>query len=315
MFNHPRSADLLSGFKDEVQAFLDSFNSSRLHHAWLISGPKGIGKTTFAYHLTKFLLSNPNKGTTTLNFDKNSSTTRKIENLSHPDLLVLEADDDDGKPVIKVEDTRDIGKFLSLTAVESRYRVVLIDCVDYMNTNSANALLKLLEEPSPHVIFFLVCHKLGQVLPTVRSRCRLLKVQPLSQEIFGQILLKKQPHLNAFDVADLYEMSGGSIGQASIFLDNDKMDIYKKASEIIPNPKRTKQDILELARLAGDTDNWKMISYVLEKTLAEQLKEKAINDLSTVEDDINRLAEVKKVIAESELFHLDKSHIITALLS
>jgi DNA polymerase III subunit delta' len=315
MFEHPRNVNSLFGFKDECKDFLNSFNSSRLHHAWLISGTKGIGKATFAYHLAKFLLSNPNKGSDNLAFNSDSPTTRKIENSSHPDLLVLESDNDDNKPIIKVEDTRDIGKFLSLTAVESRYRVVLIDCIDAMNINAANALLKLLEEPSPNVIFILVCHKLGQILPTVRSRCRLLKVQPLSQEIFGQILLQSKPSLNAFDIADLYELSGGSVGQASIFLDGNKMDVYKKASEIILNPSRSKKDIFELASLANDHENWKMISYVLEKTMTEQLKNKALNNIAAVEQDLNKLAEVKKVIAESDMFHLDKGHVVTSLLS
>ncbi len=315
MFEHPRNSNHVLGFDTETSEFLESFNSSRMHHAWLITGNKGIGKATFAYTIAKFLLNNPPKGITKLSFDNNDTTARKIENLSHPDLLVLEADEENKKPTIKVEDTREIGKFLSLTAVESKYRVVIIDSIDAMNNNAANALLKLLEEPSANVIFLLICHKLGQILPTIRSRCRLTKVKPLSVELFGQILRIQKPHLNNFDIADLYDLSSGSVGISSIFLESEKMDLYRKTYEIVSNSNRSKKEILELATLAGLDDNWEIISFVIEKFFSDQLKNNAITDITSVEAYLNKIAMIRKTLADSTSFYLDKGHVITSILS
>ncbi len=317
MFEHPRNVNSLLGLEDACQDFLRAFNSSRLHHAWLICGNKGMGKATLAYTFAKFLLSNPSKGasSSSIHFDTHNSSTKKIENLSHPDLMVLEADSSDNKSSIKVEDTREIAKFLSLTSAESKYRVVIIDSINDMNTNAANALLKVLEEPSHNVFFFLVCHQLGQILPTIRSRCRILKLTPTTKEVFSTVLRQKFPNFSDTDIDELFELSGGSYGKISMLLDEDKLDVFRMASEIVANEARSKQDIFKLSQLAADDDNWKIISFVIETHLHKKTKNLAILNLGAAEDDMNKLLQTKKLIADSTQFYLDKSHIVTTLLS
>lgn len=315
MFEHPRNVNSLFGLEDVCMDFMGAFNSSRLHHAWLICGNKGIGKATLAYNLAKFLLSNPSNGDSQIRFDPNSDTVRKIENLSHPDLMVLESDSDDSKTAIKVEDVREIGKFLSLTSVESRYRVVIIDSMNDMNASSANALLKMLEEPSPNVFFLLVCHQLGQILPTVRSRCRLLKMSTPSKETFNKVITQKLTNLSSSDIEELYELSGGSYNKISMFLDGDKLDLYRRVSEILSQPNPPKSAIFELAQLASDYENWQIISFVIATTMQNSIKQKTLTGSWDIEKDLEKFTQTKKLIADSNQFHLDKSHIVTTLLS
>jgi DNA polymerase-3 subunit delta' len=312
MMEQPRTNNKLVGFKVESKSFLEAVKSGRLHHAWLISGGKGIGKATFCYKLAKYLLANYKLNYDKIEYDATSEVVRKIEALSHPDLFVVDSEETD-KSTITVEEIRNIGKFLSLTSIESDRRVVIIDAIDDMNRNAANALLKILEEPSDKVIFLLVCHQLGKVIPTIRSRCRILKVKPMDEQAFSTIVREHFPQVSMFDLPYLYEVSNGSIGKVASLLDADNLALYKKVSEVMET--QNKQDIKMLAGYANDKEKWEVISYAIERTLQQHLIMNALSTSEDLDSQVSKMEKIKKMIVESELFHLDKGQLVTAILS
>lgn len=174
---HPRDAYALEGAEAQEQAFLDAIARGRLHHAWLLTGPEGVGKATFAYRAARRLLgARPDPALGLLGSAGDDPVTRQVAARSHPDLMVLERLGEDGKvrKVIPVDEARRLAEFFSQTPATSPYRVAIIDAADDLNVNSANAILKTLEEPPPRGVIFLVSHAPGRLLPTIRSRCRRL---------------------------------------------------------------------------------------------------------------------------------------------
>jgi DNA polymerase-3 subunit delta' len=128
--------------------------------------------------------------------------------------------------VIRVDEVRDLRKFLGLSAADGGRRVVIVDAMDEANPNAANALLKSLEEPPPRVTFFLICHQPAQLLPTIRSRCRELRLAPLGAEDMARALA--QAGVQADDPAALAELSGGSVGEAIRIAAEDGLALYAR---------------------------------------------------------------------------------------
>lgn len=157
--------------------------SGRLHHALLVTGPQGIGKATLAFALARHLLSGA-RGAALSPADAGSTTFRLVAQGAHPSLLHLTRPyverDKKFRSVITVEEIRRIGRFLSMTTHDGGYRVVIVDPADDLNVNAANALLKNLEEPPKNTLFVLISHSPGRLLPTIRSRCQVVRLSPLS---------------------------------------------------------------------------------------------------------------------------------------
>lgn len=188
-FPHPRETQTVFGHAAAERALAEAFASRRMHHAWLLAGRAGIGKATFAYRLARFLLASPRDRTqpeTSLDVAPGSIAVRQVLALSHPGLLVLR------RPwltttkrfatSIPIDEVRRLRGFLGHTAAEDTWRVVIVDTADDLNPNAANALLKSLEEPPKRTVFILLASEPGRLLPTIRSRCRLLSLAPLGLE-------------------------------------------------------------------------------------------------------------------------------------
>lgn len=197
---HPRDRERLHGHDEAVASFLEGWRSGRLHHAWLIAGPEGVGKATFAYAAARFLLANPPGRTAradNLAVDPASPAARQVSARSHPDLFVVRRQlAKDGKRYlteIGVDEARDAIARLSGTAGAGGWRIVIVDCADELNRSSANALLKLIEEPPPNAVFLIVAHAPGRLLPTIRSRCRLLNLHPLDAETVADVVTSLGP--------------------------------------------------------------------------------------------------------------------------
>ena len=174
---HPRDAARLEGHDDAERAFLAALERGRLHHAWLLVGPEGVGKATFAYRAARRLLgARPAPGYGLLGADPDDPAFRQVAGRAHPDLLVLERDNPDAKArkSIPVDEARALPEFFSKSPGRAAYRVAVIDSADDLNANAANAVLKTLEEPPPRGVLLLVSHRPGSLLPTIRSRCRRL---------------------------------------------------------------------------------------------------------------------------------------------
>ena len=184
----PRRNPDLIGHETAEQALIDSAASGRMPHAWLICGPEGIGKATLAYRFARYLLAGPQPaglfgaGETGLYVAPDHPVFRRVAAKGHADLMTVElgADPKTGRMrgEIVVDDVRAVSEFMHMTPAEGGFRVVIVDIVDAMNRNAANALLKILEEPPPQALLLLVCHAPGRVLATIRSRCRKLVLRP-----------------------------------------------------------------------------------------------------------------------------------------
>ena len=188
---HPRESFGLVGHDAEEQMLADALSGARMHHAWLIAGAKGLGKATLAYRFARAALGAKRIGPRPLDVDPNDPIARQVMALSHPDLFVLRRGvNERGKArrEIAVDDARDLGGFFSLAPSMGGMRVAIIDAVDDLNQNSANAILKTLEEPPPRSVLLLICHAPGAALATIRSRCRRLALRPLSDAAVRQAL-------------------------------------------------------------------------------------------------------------------------------
>src|SRR5277367_4475775 len=175
---HPRDVFGFDHGESAERAFLEALDRGKLHHAWLLTGPEGVGKATFAYRVARRLLgATPDARFGPLGSAPDHPVSRQVAARSHPDLLVLERAGEDGKArkVIPVDDARRLPEFFSKAPASAPYRVAIVDAVDDMNPNAANALLKTLEEPPERGILLLVSHAPGGLLPTIRSRCRRLR--------------------------------------------------------------------------------------------------------------------------------------------
>jgi DNA polymerase-3 subunit delta' len=249
---HPRENPLMIGHGEAEQRFAQEFNRGLVHHAYLMTGPKGIGKATLAYRFARYVLSTgavkaaeaPSMSlfddepaapapaaTNDLNMPADSALFRRIAAGSHTDLLTLspayDAKKNVEKSIITVDDARKVPEFLSLTPAEGDWRVVIVDAVDQLNPNAANALLKILEEPPARAMLFLVCHQPGGILPTIRSRCRQFKLNAPNANDFSEILNRIAPSIENHDYAALYALSFGSPGHAITLYQENGLGWYE----------------------------------------------------------------------------------------
>lgn len=180
---HPRETFFYVGHNAEEQALAEGLRGGRMHHAWLLTGPKGMGKATLAYRFARAALGAKTGGARPFDTHPEDPIARRVIAQSHPDLFVLRRGlNDRGKPrrEITIDEARELGQFFSLAPSEGGMRVAIIDAVDDLNRNAANAILKTLEEPPARSVLLLVCHAPGAILPTIRSRCRRLTLRTLT---------------------------------------------------------------------------------------------------------------------------------------
>ena len=213
---HPRESFELQGHEAAETAFEDARARGRLHHAWLLTGPEGVGKATFAYRAARRLLGaapHPRHGV--LGAEPGAPVSRQMMARAHPDLLVLERVGEDGKPrrVIPVDEARKLSEFFAKSPASAPHRVAIIDAADDLNNNAANAVLKTLEEPPERGVLLLVSHSPGRLLATIRSRCRRLAFAPLPQDAVAAFVEAKAG-VNPEDALRLARMSGGAPGRA-----------------------------------------------------------------------------------------------------
>lgn len=236
---HPRETVQLIGKNKAQQDFLSAFNSKRLHHAWLVTGPRGVGKATLAWKIARFLLAQPNQNDgmfaqeppapDTLDIAQDHPIARRVSALAEPRLFLCRRPWDDKLKRIKrditVEETRALKSFFQLSATDGGWRVAIVDAADEMNSSAANALLKILEEPPEKTIILMVSHQPARLLPTIQSRCRNLRCDKLSSSDLAQAL-----HNADFDAGQnpegLAELSDGSVGEAIRVITQDGLKRY-----------------------------------------------------------------------------------------
>ena len=254
---HPRETYDLLGHSDAEQRFLSAKESGRLHHAWLITGPPGIGKATLAYRMARSLLGGQSLMVDSLNIPASDPVAQRIESRGHGNLFIVNRPWDTKtkkfKQDIPVDTIRSVGSFLQGTPAEDgERRVVIIDSADDLNTNAENALLKMLEEPPSKTVMILLSASPGRLLPTIRSRCLSLALKAVPQNDINA-WLERQGNGSPDMIEACAKLSRGGPGKAVALAQN--------ATEVLMPLKRFLQS------LSGGQES---IDFAIAKSLAPQ---------------------------------------------
>ncbi len=264
---HPRETARLIGHADAEATFLAAFRGARLHHGWLITGPKGVGKATFAWKIARFLLTVPEADggflapppPQDLGTPADHPVNRRLLALSEPRLFLLRRGPNEKETalaqVISVDEVRKMRSFFALSAADGGRRVAIIDAVDEMNTASANALLKLLEEPPAGVTFLLISHQPHRLLPTIRSRCRELRLTSLAAPDLAAALAAAGGEVAPDEAQALAELAGGSVGEAFRLTNAEGLEIYAALVGLMAGlPRLNRPAAMALAESASAKD-------------------------------------------------------------
>jgi DNA polymerase-3 subunit delta' len=250
---------MIAGHDKAVAQFEAAWRARALHHAWLLAGPRGVGKAHFARMAATRVLADaggPPIALPGLETPENHPIAKLIAAGSHPDMRVLERLENPKTGVlarnITVDQVRGLAELFDLTPSMSPWRAVVIDSADDLEKSAANALLKMLEEPPANCLFLLVSHAPGRLLPTIRSRCRRLDFQPLGDDAMTSLLEIQLPALKEAERSRIVARAGGSVGRALGFAALDLGKLEEVASRILrdgdPTNARRSDLALELGR-------------------------------------------------------------------
>jgi DNA polymerase III subunit delta' len=240
---HPRATTALFGHGLAETALLAAYRSGRVPHAFLIAGPKGIGKATLAYRMARFVLANPDPAAgqvetaTSLAVDSSNPVARRIAAQAQPDLLIIERTLNDKGVLhkqIAVDDIRRTVTFFGSTAGEGGWRIAIVDAVDELNKSCANALLKVLEEPPQRALLLLVSHSAARVPATLRSRCRILTLRPLAEtEVAAALTVATGAAADEADIGAASVAAEGSVARAFDLLDEGALELRQQALALL----------------------------------------------------------------------------------
>lgn len=282
----------LIGHQQAEQTMLAAQQGGRLHHAWLLTGPRGIGKATLAWRFARFLLAGQDQGglfgggPESLDVAADAPGRHLIDARSHPDLFHLRRslNRDTGRirAEIAVDDVRGLGDFMHMTPAMGKWRVAIVDSADEMNRNSANAVLKVLEEPPPNAVLLILSHAPGRLLPTIRSRCRRLALRPLGEETVVRLLGDYAPETKDEERRALARLAEGSIGRALELAGAGSLDLYREMVEVLA----TLPD-LDMPRLHGFAErfakrgeeanaDWRALNYLFDGWLKGLMRQAAL---------------------------------------
>jgi DNA polymerase-3 subunit delta' len=278
---HPRHTPALFGQAHAQDDFLTAFNTGRLHHGWLITGPRGVGKATLAWRLARFLLATPLDGDDglfgappppqTLDISQDHPVSGRMRALSEPGLFLLRrGPTDKGDRLaaeIRVDEVRKLKNFFSLSAADGGRRVVIVDCADELHIPAANAILKLLEEPPANTTLLLVSHQPARLLPTIRSRCRELRCAPLGPTDMAQALEQAEVEVTPEQTEPLTALATGSVGGAIRLLSLDGIALYQDILALLASlPALDRPRLLALAESCAGKGKEDRLSLTLSLT-------------------------------------------------
>lgn len=263
---HPRETVRLIGHEAAQADFLQSYRAGRLHHGWLITGPRGLGKATLAWKIARFLLATPDDDggmfapppPATLDIPDDHPVSRRLVALSEPRIYLLRRGlTETEKAVtqeISVREVRKMKDYFSLSAADGGRRVAIVDAADELNVSAANALLKLLEEPPSGVTFLLISHQPSRLLPTIRSRCRELRLGALPAPQIAEALA--QAGVDTETPEALSELSGGAVGEAVRVAQLDGAELYRDLVQLFGTlPRIDRARLLTLAESGAGKGN------------------------------------------------------------
>ncbi len=331
----PRRHEQLIGHQDAVQHLESAFQSQRPAHGWLITGPEGIGKATLIYHMARRLLSQqPSDAALPAPIPADAPVARRIAESAHADLRVIEPESKGS--AITVDQIRSLHQFIRLTAAESGWRIIIIDPAETMNVNAANALLKLLEEPPPQALIFLISHAPGRLLPTIRSRCRVLAVKPLEEQAFHRILSQALLEIPDNVHSALFHLSSGSPGLAIQLHEVDGQALYEQLLRLFEQyPALDYRAILALGDTATSKQNptaWSVLQRLFQRLLHQiiltastgsatplhELESQIVHRLTTAQPLdfwLELWDEMHSQFEQDAIFNLDRRQLLVSLCS
>ncbi|WP_309084341.1 DNA polymerase III subunit delta' [Chelativorans sp.] len=320
----PAENPLLFGHEQARAMLAGAYQAGKLHHALLLAGRQGTGKATLAFHLAHHLFVHADHRVAPREFgeiDPASQAFRLAAQGAHPGLLHLSRPvverDKKFKTVITVDEIRRVSRFLALTPADGGYRIVIVDPADDMNTSAANALLKNLEEPPPRTVFILVAHSLGRLLPTIRSRCQVLRLEPLAPDILEQLLVRLGAELpaNLEEKNILIERAKGSARDAILLTQFGGLEIEQVVGRIL---EQRRFDAAEAYRLAEATaGRERQVQFelfnraVLDRLADSAAKASAAGALPRAGELAALWEELAEMTRQVEIFNLDrKQHVV-----
>jgi DNA polymerase III subunit delta' len=323
---HPRETSRLFGHREAETALLTAYRSGRIPHAWLIGGPQGIGKATLAYRMARFVLAHGRPGAPavqraeTLALDPNDAVARQVAAGSHGGLLTLERTANDRgvmRTVITVDETRETIAFFGSTAAAEGWRVCIVDTVDELNPNAANALLKILEEPPQQSLFLLVSHAPARVLATIQSRCRKLRLRGLARDdviaaaAAAVDIDPTDPALREAAVA-----SEGSVARALTLLGGDALKLQQRTQALLATlPAVDPRELHALGDSLGTSDRVALAAFIdgIDRWIAERLHADEANANQNLPR-LARLGEVwEKIVRaarDTETYNLERKPLV-----
>ena len=280
------------GHQDATSAFLEAWQGGRLHHAWLLAGPQGMGKGAFAARVARFLVTHGRAGggqAVTLDDVGDSAAARLVDAGNHPEILSLARQPKDkSKDLarnITIDQVRQMIRRQHLSLSLGDWRVIIVDAVDDLENDGANALLKTLEEPPAQTLFLLVSHSPGRLLPTIRSRCRTLRFQPVATDVMTTWLHELRPMLEMPEVRAIAAASGGVPGKAIALIDSDVAVMEKKLRAIAAGGDPGNRLREALAREVSGVANRTRLELVIDIVpglLAELARERPVAEIGPI---------------------------------
>lgn len=326
---HPRETSTLQGHREAETALLNAYRSGRIPHAWLIGGAQGIGKATLAFRMARFVLAHKNplapqvQRAETLGVDPSDHVARQIAAEAHGGLLVLQRGLNDRgvlRTVITVDETRETISFFGSTAAVEGWRVCIVDTVDELNPNAANALLKILEEPPQQSLFLLVSHAPSRVLPTILSRCRKLPLRPLAvEDVIRAATAATDIRDDDPALAEAAKASEGSVGRALTLLGGDALKLQQRTAALLATlPQVDPRDLHALGDALGTSDRVALAAFIdgIDRWISEKLR---VEDANANLARLARLAEVwEKIVRaarDTESYNLERKPLVFSVFS
>ncbi len=330
---HPRHNQLLFGHGAAEQELLGAYRAGRLQQAWIIGGEEGIGKATLAWRFARFIFANPRHDTPAvaqardLSVSPDHPAAHRIDSLSLGDLALLRREWNEKTKKhyteIRMDDVRHALEMFHHAAGEGGWRICIVDCAEDLNRSGANALLKVMEEPPPRSLFLIVSHRPARILPTIRSRARMLQLDPLSEDEVARAVIALGEPWSSFgpEIQIAANRAGGSVRQALRFLDKDRMELGESVEGLLGHlPQVDWQGVHRLAdRIAGSaaTDDFDSVMTTLFDWLDAQVRQGALAGESA-----RRLApyaevweKVADAVREAEALNLDKRPLVLSIFA
>jgi len=272
----------LAGHDEAARQFEAAYAAGRLPHAWLIAGIEGIGKATLAWHFAHYVMSGGANPIGKLNMQHPAA--RLIAAEAHPDLFVLQRPLDERTGALKdgipVEEARKIAPFLHMTASHGGWRIAIVDEAHTLNRFGQNAILKVIEEPPEKCLILLTVTTPGVLLPTIRSRCRVLPLQPLDDAAMRAVLMRCGAETG--DLGRVIALSSGSAGFALKMLQTGSLPLYEEMLVLLQNlPELDMASAHRLADRVGrktDRERFAVLAHLLTEALRKAVRAQAAGE-------------------------------------